>query len=840
MKFSLSWAQNYSSVDFSKINIDQLVDKIGLQLGAVDEVVKYNERYQNALVVKILKCQPHPSADNLKLCWIDDGKKAENIERSEDGTVQIVCGGPNARSDMFAVWLPPGSIVPASWGNKTIKLETKDIRGQASNGMLASPAELGISSEQGGILEVKADEVGRQPKAGDSLVEYYGLNDTIIDIENKMFTHRPDCFGILGIARELAGITSQKFQSPDWYLNPPADAFEQKAFEALPLKAENKLPQKVSRFLAVALSDVKVAPSPYWLQAGLNRVGIKPINNVVDTLNFVMHLSGQPMHAFDYDKLLAKSGAGLQAASVKDGTELEVIGGKKLELSANDVVICGQDGQALALGGIIGGSETQVDDYSKNIVIECATFDMNSVRESSMRHGMFTDASTRYTKGQSPLQNYAVLAYCTDLLSQLSGAKVASQLIDIHQNLPPQQNIIVEPDFINSRLGSNITTEQVVSLLINVEFSVINESNQLKITPPFWRTDIKIEEDIVEEVGRLSGYQNLPFKLPKRDLVPAKPNDYMEFKNQLRRHLSKAGLNEVLTYSFVDAGLVESAGQDPVSAYHIRNAISPELQYYRLSLAPSLLQKIHPNIKLGYEQFGLFELGQVCLKKEINKDGVPVEFQRLAVVLNQKTATPPYFNAKNHLQLLTNTLGIYGLSYEPLENCTRTLSLGWQQLSLAYEPRRSAVVIAKGNIIGIIGEPNFKLKAKLKLPSNTSFFELDATEMLKLVGKSKYKPLNKYPISKQDVTFRMNKSLKYDEIEEFLSANLSNIVSEQGYEFKLTPSDIYKAEQEANHLNYSFAISFWHPQKTLKTAEINEVLGQLEKLSAEQLHAERL
>src|SRR6266550_3157939 len=277
--------------------IDDLVQKIGAQLGAVEEVIDLGQRYQGVLAAKVVSCTDHPNADRLHICKIDDGGRAEGVARDQDGHVQVVCGAPNVREGLTVAWLPPGTTIPSTHGKEPFVLEAREFRGVLSNGMLASAKELGISDDHEGILEIEEDVAPGTP-----LAEVYKLNDHIIDVENKMFTHRPDCFGLLGIAREVNGIRQLPYTSPDWY-GAGTGNLEFGTGEELALVVRNELPELVKCFVAVPMSNVSVKPSPAWLQSELMRLGMRPINNIVDLTNYYMVLTGQPLHAYDYDKV---------------------------------------------------------------------------------------------------------------------------------------------------------------------------------------------------------------------------------------------------------------------------------------------------------------------------------------------------------------------------------------------------------------------------------------------------------------------------------------------------------------------------------------------------------
>lgn len=307
---------------------DKLVEKIGAQLAAIENVTMFGKQFEGILIVKVAKCDPHENADRLKICLVDDGGKEAKVERDANGFVQIVCGAPNAHEGMLAAWIPPGITVPSTLGKEPLVMESRNIRGQTSNGMLASLHELGIGDDHSGILEVDADV-----EIGTPFVEAYNLVDeAVIEMENKMFTHRPDCFGQLGIARELEGIQQRPYKSPAWYTpSPTLPAIEA---DELKLKVHNEIPELVPRFVAITMSGVEIKPSPVWLQILLTEVGIKPINNIVDYSNFFMLETAQPIHVYDYDKvkvLSGREGAVLTVRFPRKGEKITVLGGKEIE-----------------------------------------------------------------------------------------------------------------------------------------------------------------------------------------------------------------------------------------------------------------------------------------------------------------------------------------------------------------------------------------------------------------------------------------------------------------------------------------------------------------------------
>jgi phenylalanyl-tRNA synthetase beta chain len=842
MKFSLDMANQFSNVDLKGIPQDELLIRMGTQLGAIEDTKDWSKKYTDIVIAKVISCEKHPNADKLSLCMIDDGGVSGNVERNQEGYVQVVCGANNVEAGILVAWIPPGATVPSTYNDDPFVLDARELRGKISNGMIASPKELDISDEHEGILIIDEKEAGRELKPGEKFSSLYGLDDFVVDCENKMFTHRPDCFGNLGIAREIAGIFDEKFESPNWYLDNPV--FNE--INDIELDVKNEISELVPRFSVVVLKNVKYGKSPIWMQSYLKRVGIKPINNIVDVTNYVMHLTGQPLHAFDYDKLVKVSDSpSLMPRLAKKGEKLTILGGKTIELSEEDMVIA-TDKQSVALAGVMGGAETEIDENTKTIVVECANFDMYSVRRTSMRHGLFTDAVTRFNKGQSPLQNDRVMKFAMQSMSEYAGAEQASKFYDLHSfdlNVDNLNHVSTNVEFINSRLGSSLSSEDIKVLLENVEFVVSLQGNDINITAPFWRMDISIPEDIVEEVGRLYGFDKLEVELPKRSTKPSPKNERREFKNDLRNKLSGHGASEVLTYSFVHGKLLENSNIDPEKwAYHLRNALSPDLQYYRPSLIPSLLNKVNLNIRAQAGDsdyvFALYEIGKAHVKEHFEEDEstLPKQMRRLSFVVaadnksSSKLANSAFYTAKKYLELITNSQ----VTYQPLDTTD-------YPITSPYQKERSAVITMGDDMqpIGVIGEFQSKVSKSLKLPEFCAGFELDIDLLNSLVEHKKYQPLSQFPSSSQDITFEISEDKSWSELDQLIEAELAVAKAELGYSYRVTPLDIFQGEN-SDKKRISFRIAVTHHHKTLKTTEVSALLDSISKEVHEKLQATRI
>lgn len=837
MKVSINLAQEYSNVDLKGISKNSMLSSIGSQLGAVEEVVEWGPKFDGVVVVRVVECDKHPNADKLKVCLIDDGGVVKEVKRDNEGFVQVVCGAPNVNKGMFVAWIPPKAIVPSTKGTSDeFVLDARELRGIVSNGMLASAHELGISDDHSGLLELNEENVGKMPVAGDAFSKYLGLDDLVIDCENKMFTHRPDCFGNLGVSRELSGINGLNFKSPDWYLN----SLVNNQTSRLNFVSKNEITKLVPRFMAQVVEGVMIKPSALKVQVDLARAGLRALNNIVDYTNYFMHLTAQPTHAFDYDKIksLSNDSPTIFPRMAKDGEELVLLNGKTIKLTKDDIVIA-TDKKAVALAGIMGGAETEVDDNTKNIIIECATFDMYSVRRTSMRHGIFSDAVTRFNKGQSPWQNDKVLAKLVSEIVKSTGAK-AGKLIDIKDDkLHTQDPVKFNVDFINVRLGKQFSPEEVADLLRRTEFEVSINKQELIVTPPYWRMDIESPEDIVEEVGRLYGFSNLPMQLPTRKSVTINRNSSLSVKRYIANTLKSYGANEVLTYSFVHGDLLKHASQDLEDAYKIRNAISPELQYYRVSLTPSIAQHVHPNIKSGYDEFALFEIGKIHNKKYgLNEERVPLEKDAIAFVYSasdkasKNKDSAAYYTARYYLEVLLNELNI--------EFSVDGEGVGELEVSSPFNADRSAIVksVNTGEVVGIVGEYSPVLREKLKLPKFSSGFELYLDILTKLKKDKKYQTLSKFPSTEQDLTVEIDKKIIHAEIEEQIQDSIKEQSRINGYEVRIIPLGVYSDNDTKKRVSFRFVIS--HHSKTLKTDEINTFIDKVASALSSKYNASRV
>jgi len=853
MKVSLNLIKQL--INFELPPVDELVARVNQQLGGVEEVIDLNAKYGGARIVRVVECAKHPNADRLSVTKIDDGGVVADVPRDENGLVQVVCGAPNVHADMWAIWLPPQSTVPASFDDdEPFVLDARPLRGVLSQGMLAAADELDIGTDHEGIVEIHEHDVpvGVELTAGASFAEAFGLDDYVLDIENKMFTHRPDCFGQLGVAREIAGIFHQQFTSPEWYKSDQQFT----SAEGLDLTVTNDAPELVPRFMAVAIRDVTVGPSPLWLQCQLVAMGGKPINNIVDATNYIMLMTAQPTHAYDYDKL---RGHKLGARMARNGEKVSLLNGKEYELTSDDIVIADGEG-VIGLAGIMGGTDTEVSNDTKNIVLECANFDMYALRRTAMRHGIFTDALTRFNKGQSPLQNPAVLK---QLMSMVGGVQASEVFDKRNDRLMAMQRdsrvtfgsagketisifdwgavtgvLVLESTFVNERLGTEFSPQEICRILKNVEIKAHEEPEpstpyQFEVIAPFWRTDLELPEDIVEEVGRLYGFDKLPRQLPRRSIKPAPRNPRRQLKQAIRQSLSRAGANEVLTYSFVHERVLKNAEQDPSRAYRLSNALSPDLQYYRTSVLPSLLDKVHANIKAGHDEFMLFEIGKIHDKElPLTDENLPSEQTFVDGIYASKKprAGAPFYKARKLVDRLLADLKVEADFVKIAESGA--------DVPAPFDGQRSAWIVAKnGEKMGVVGELSQAVRRNFKLPDYTAAFSLDIEKLQVCLTKNRehnYRPLSRYPSTTRDISLKMQSAVDYASV----YACAEEVAKKhRELQISITPIAIYQPKDDDSTKTVTLSVKFTSAERTLTDKDTAPIIEEIAAMAAEEFDA---
>ena len=885
MKVSLNEIKKYIQIPAS-VTTAELLQRIGSRLVEVEGVEDWSKKYRNIYIVKVVKCEPIPDT-HLHLCQVEAGQ-AE--------LVQVVCGAPNVHTGMLAVWIAPGAIVPETYGEENFEISTRKMRGYESHGMLAAADELALGDDHAGIVEIDP----HWAQAGDSFAEKFDLNDLILDIENKSLTHRPDCFGLIGFAREVAGILGVAFTEPAIFSEPLAAGAKsastlaqqlaragvKSAPKADDLQVEIADAELCPRYAAAVL-DYEQAPRLKYLTPSdvfLAKAGMRSVSPIVDLTNILMLQTGQPLHAFDYDKLaqICDGTVKIVVRAARAGEELQLLDGKTISCTPNDILICAGD-TPVALAGAMGGASTAIDASTQRIVLESATFSLYHLRKTQMAHGIFSEAITRFTKGQPAWLVAPVLVAAV----QQSGAQLVTAAEDYAAPESPV-TIQIATGEINGLLGTHYSHQEVEETLEHVGFTVAHcepsletPATTFRITVPAWRTDVKIKEDLIEEVGRLLGYDNITPTFPQRDFAGAQGDPLFTLKSQVRQILAgDAGAHEVLTYSFVSEQLLQQVGEDPAASYQIVNSLSPELERFRQTLVPSLLAKVRPNLKAGYRDFALFELNQVArqgdLQSETDAGGATLQTPRLRQHL-AVVALQDFYQAKAMLQLLARKLQLQ-LEFAPVgavqatnapqgaaqaastpqgsaqaEQSARDVKAN--QDAMVCPPylarQRSAVVRAHGIVLGHLGEVALSVRRRFKLEAETvAAFELDLEKLLAAPRqRGQLREAAKFPSVHRDLTLQVPEATPFGQVQAMLEQSLQTAISpellvqsEQSGQseqrpteramsaqlttYRLSPTAIYQAPASTSK-NITFHLELLGQDHTYTSAEISAIMEKV-------------
>lgn len=823
MIISVNWLKKFVP---NLPEIGELSKLIGARLVEIEGVENLGEKYKDVIIAKVISAEKVENSDHLNLCKIDDGGVRKDIERDENGFIQVVCGAPNVRAGIFVTWLPPESIVPETFGGENFKLGARKLMGNMSNGMIASLRELGLGDEHDGILEVSPEVFENGIQAGDSFAEKFELDDFLLEVENKSLTHRPDCFGIVGFAREVAGILGEEFVEPEFIKGLNFEGIED---QKINIEIQN---HKICERYTAAIFDISnILKNPNLTieKTYILRSGMRPIDEITDLANKIMFETAQPLHTFDLEKLEKLNGSSdikIVVRNAFEGEELELLDGKKIKMNEKDIVIAtGESGKiVIALAGAMGGISTAIDENTSKILVESATFNLYNLRNAQMRHGIFSEAITRFTKGIPQMLSRKVLDLFAENILAIGGKSLSLVADSNDNNYREQLKISVSNDEINRVLGTDFSNDQIHRTLENVGILTENENSETFLVP-FWRNDLHIKEDLIEEVGRLNGYDNIALQLPARTFKAVKKAKIDLLQSEIREILTAGGANEILTYSFIHGDLLEKVDQDSQNSYKIVNSISPDLQYYRQTLTPSLLSKVSQNIRAGFGEFAIFEMNKITEKSlGLNEENVPIEQKKLAFVYVNNKGENAFYQAKNYVDFLCKKLGV--------EVEFSKFNLEKSSLSTEFESKRSAVIEIQNNgkkiTLGVIGEFKKSVQKSLKLPEATSGFELDLNILLEnLAGSNvKIKNFSKFQSVERDISINVDEKREFSEI-----FNIFENISDkfENVEIEVLPIDIFKNSDRTKNISIRFKITPF--EKTLTGEEIHEIVQKIEELA---------
>lgn len=793
----------------------------------VEYVHNTAEDYKGILVGEIVEKENHPNADKLGVYKVFVGEKR----------IQVVAGDKSLEIGDKVAYIPPGSIVPFSFyaNEEPIVIEAVELRGIKSNGMLGSEKELNLGTNHSNVYKLPYDAI-----PGTLFSDYFEFEDTVIEIENKGLTNRGDLFGIMGIARELTAITGNKFESPAWILKPKTDL--QPEENCLNLEIVNDAEALCPRYMGIALDNISIKPSPIWLQSALLKLDIKPINNVIDITNYVSAILGQPLHAFDYDKIISEDKApdNKVKINIRMGREGESILGldNKVHNLNDRTIVIADNNHPIAIAGVIGGLDSSVDYNTKRIIIESANFDKNNVRKTSMSLGISTDAATKFKHSLDPEGCLPALLKTVELVKELAEGKIASKIIDIFGDRSLEKKITIDIDRLNSHIGTSLNKELISTILKNLEYK-INSSNKnfLTVTVPTWRKDIQLSEDIHEDVARIFGYNNIEIVLPKKQIKPLVNNTLFELKKELRKTFSTLGLNEILTYSFTSIDNFEKTNLVSDYAYRLKNPLSPELSLMRISLLQSILPKMKENKERGFNKFGLFEINIPHIKKYTDESSLPKEdWHFSAVLLDTKKVveSSSYYLAKEYTEKLfelRNVKAEYLLVADSLE---QELDEDIKAILNIFDPNVSAFCIVEKKIIGILGEIKQNIKSNFKLPESTCAIDINLNKLIGIKpGTLMMKTIPVFPSFSLDLCFETSISIKYSEMEKLLKDTLNSKERWANVECR----DIFQGKKEEEKKRTTFRIIGGNYTKTLNDKDIKKLVDIVSKKMEEKFEA---
>ncbi len=814
MKVSVKLLKQLGNIEQTNTDIVRVIKE---HIGEVESIQDMASDYEGIVVAEIVEKGDHPNADKLGIYKL-------NIATEE--SVQVLAGDKTLEVGDKVAYLKPGSKIPYTiyTEEKPVVIEAREMRGILSNGMMGSERELNLGPDHTVVMKLPQDA-----PVGQSFSQYYGLDDFIIEIENKALTNRGDLFGILGLARELTVILGNTFNTPDWYKDTSLDLTPKSS--CLPLNIVNDAEVLCPRYTAIVIDNINIAQSPLWLKSALLRLGYKPINNIVDITNYIAHISGQPLHAFDYDKIVSKdpNSNGIANINIRMATQGESILGLDDKVHAlNDrVMVIADNTNPIAIAGIMGGAETEVDKNTKRVVLESANFDKTIVRKTSMLLGLQTEAGTKFKHALTPEQCLPVLKETTKMIVELANGSIASEIIDIYPSPKSRNSISFSVSNLTTVTGLDLNKEVVLRILTNLEYEILEDhDDNLVVKAPTWREDISIKEDIFEDVARVYGYNNIEPILPTRDLIPSRGNAIYELKRAIRQLLADKGCNETDTYSFTNVQTIKNAGMTPEKAYIIKNPLAPELALMRTSLIPTLLSKVQYNYQEGFEKMALFEMNLSHQKDYTDNDGLPVEDWHLSMILSssEKREDSAYYQAKYYADQilgLTKIMPSYVLIADYSED---DIPSYMKDILYTFDPNTSALILCEGEILGIVGEIDNKVKGNFKLPLYTAGIDINLNKLINYHNNTKIlNKVSKYPESRIDLCFEVEQDIKYASIFDTIYQAINN----DQLMGNISCIDIYKEKNGSTKKKITFRIAIRSIERTLSEKDLKEIIENI-------------
>lgn len=784
MLVSLKWLKDYVDVEMTPTELADALTMAGLE---VDEIKQIKPAFTGVVSAEILSVKPHPSADKLCLCAVTDSIQ----------TYPIVCGAKNIKAGDIVPLAKVGATIP---GGYTIKSTV--LRGEKSDGMLCSEEELEVGDDNTGIMQLPPGTALGKP-----LEEILDLGDTVLDV--SITPNRADCLSMIGIAREVAAITGKKIKMPAGEVCESAEDIN--SITSVKIIDSDLCP----RYTARMIKDVAIGPSPVWMKTRLEAVGLRSINNVVDVTNFVMLEMGQPLHSFDFRFL--EEGRIVVRKSVQD-EEFVSLDGKARKLEADTLLIC--DGvKPVAIGGIMGGLNSEVKDDTRSVFLESAYFNPSSIRRSARRLAMPTDAAFRFERGIDPEGVLAALNRAAGLIADLSGGKVCKNFIDEYPaKVPAAANIPLALSRVNAVIGTAIEGSEVIRILQSIGMEVKeNEPGKYLVTPPTYRVDITREIDLIEEVARLYGYDRVPVTLPDVAVTEMAAIPRLDLEERIRTVLTGNGYNEVINYSFISPQSVDYLGltenDERRRLVHIKNPLVEDQAVMRTTMIFALLDSLKKNANNGCFNLKLFEMGRIFLNCGAGK--LPAERNVLAGLLSG-TIGEDLWNYRQNVDFYDVKGCIDNLFSDLKTGDCRYVAENPEPF---LHPGKSANIYLNDSKVGYLGEVHPDVKDRMDLKVNSYVFEINLDMLVNhIAGEVTYKEISKYPAVARDVAFVVYSGVQADYMLDIVLRQKEDLLENVGI------FDIYAGKGLPDGTkSLGLRFSYRSPDKTLTDLEVNNV-----------------
>jgi len=767
MKLSLNWIKEYVDIP-SDIELSKLAYDLTMSTVEVEGMVSLKESFENMVVGTVQELKKHPDADKLLVCQVDVG---------DEELREIVCGGINVVKDMTVAVARPGAMVRWHGEGELVELKKAKVRGIESYGMICSSSEIGLFDlfpfeDEATIMDLSdlAKESKASFKPGTPLAEALGLDDVILEIDNKSLTNRPDLWGHYGIAREIAAIYDLPLKSIEPYRPPVGFMTEERmAFEVI-IKDEERCP----RYIGVQIEGLSTKPAPFDIQSRIWRVGMRPINAIVDITNFVMLATGQPTHAFDSD--VVKGNIIIRCA--KKDEKLLLLNGKELALTAEDLVIA-DEVEAIALAGVMGGEKDSILPETTTVILEIANFNALSVRRTSIRHEVRTEAATRFEKGIDPERADIALSMAMQMFGELFGSKKITGFHDNYPNKLQCSAIEVSLNWLEKRLGQRLPNKRLESILcrlgFDVKFMSFKNEEVIRLTVPSWRStgDISIPDDIVEEIARIHGLENFEPAPIVTSFEGAINQPQVDIDRKIREYLAfQCGMNEVYTYPWVSDDYLEALQMQANPALEMIAPPSPDERFLRTSLLPNLCKAVSDNLRY-FNEFAIFESAQIFLDKDYKenydpRESLPLQRKHIAgaFVAGSDDYTKVFRNAKSVLESMSRYVHMEPLALERDASDEKSAAKpAWADdvvwMSIIKQEESSPVTIGSMGLLSQKAAQGCGIKN-----ASVMLFELDIDALIPLPSRTnKFTHIPEYPINQYDVSLLFDTNVKWEDIQ---------------------------------------------------------------------------